>query len=252
MNFKALIVEDEVLSRDFLKNLLAEFCPQVEVIGAAATVEEAVSFINTRFPDIVFMDIEMQYGTGFDVLLKVSQRNFQVIFTTAYDHYAIKAIKFSAVDYLLKPISLEELQQAIARAVESLQQKNENNRLELLIKNLKRPAGEEFSISLSTSDGIEFIQLTSITRLEANGPYTTFFIKDSRKIMVSKHLKEYEILLSDHGFFRIHNSHVINLREVKKMIKTDGGYVIMSDEAMIAISPKKKEEFLQLMSQRLV
>jgi len=105
---------------------------------------------------------------------------------------------------------------------------------------------------LSTSEGIEFIQLSNITRLEANGPYTTFFIKDNRKIMVSRHLKEYEMLLTGHGFFRIHNSHIINLKEVKKMIKTDGGYVIMSDESMIAISPKKKEEFMQLMSRRLV
>jgi len=252
MTYKALIVEDEVLSRDFLKNLLAEFCPHITVTGTAGNVEEAVAFINTHLPDIVFMDIEMQSGTGFDVLLKVAQRNFRVIFTTAYDHYAIKAIRFSAVDYLLKPINLEELQQAVATAIESLRQKDADNKLELLMKNLQRPEGEDFSISLSTSEGIEFIQLSNITRLEANGPYTTFFIKDNRKIMVSRHLKEYEMLLTGHGFFRIHNSHIINLKEVKKMIKADGGYVIMSDESMIAISPKKKEEFMQLMSRRLV
>lgn len=252
MKYKALIVEDEMLSRELLKSLVEEFCPQLEVAGVAANVEEAVQFINTRFPDIVFMDVEMQAGTGFDVLLQVNQRNFRVIFTTAYDHYAIKAIRFSAVDYLLKPISLEELQEAVARAVDNLQQNAEGNKLELLIKNLRRPAGEDFSISLSTSEGIEFVQLAHIVRLEANGPYTTFFIKDNRKIMVSKHLKEYELLLAGHGFFRIHNSHIIHLKEVKKMVKTDGGYAIMSDESMIAISPKKKDEFMQLMGQRLV
>jgi two-component system LytT family response regulator len=250
MKYKALIVEDEVRSRDFLKNLVDEFCPQLIVEGAAANVEEAVAFINNRFPDIVFMDIEMQTGTGFDVLQQVKHRNFHVIFTTAYDHYAIKAIRFSAVDYLLKPINFEELQQAVAKAVENLEQKAAGNKIDLLIRNLRRPAGEDFSISLATSEGVEFIQLTSIIRLEANGPYTTFFMKDARKIMVSRNLKEYELLLTEHGYFRVHNSHIINLKEVRKMIKTDGGYAVMNDDSMIAISPKKKDEFISLMAER--
>jgi len=252
MKYKALIVEDEVRSRDFLRNLVEEFCPQLSVGGTASNVDEAVSLINAQSPDVVFMDIEMQTGTGFDVLQKVKDRDFHVIFTTAYDHYAIKAIKFSAVDYLLKPINLEELQLAVGKAVEGMEQEAENNKIELLIKNLRRPAGEDFSISLSTSDGVEFIQLSNILRLEANGPYTTFFMKDGSKIMVSKNLKEYEMLLTDHGFFRVHNSHMINLKQVRKMVKTDGGYAVMNDDSMIAISPKKKEEFVQLMSQRLV
>lgn len=252
MKYKALIVEDEVRSRDFLRSLVEEFCPQLSVDGTASNVEEAVMLINTISPDIVFMDIEMHTGTAFDILQQVKQRKFHLIFTTAYDHYAIKAIKFSAVDYLLKPISLEELQEAVAKAVGNLQQQADENKIDLLIKNLRRPAGEDFSISLSTSDGIEFIQLSTITRLEANGPYTTFFMKDGRKIMVSKNLKEYELLLTEHGFFRIHNSHVINLKEVRKMVKTDGGYAVMNDDSMIAISPKKKEEFISLMAQRLV
>ena len=249
---KAVIIEDELHSRNFLNNLVAEFCPQLTIAGMAASVEEAVALIQQTDPQIVFLDIEMQTGTGFDVLQQLQKRNFHVIFTTAYDHYAIKAIKFSAVDYLLKPINLEELQAAVAKAIESIEQKAGENKLELLIKNLRRPAGEDFSISLSTSDGVEFIQLSSIIRLEASGPYTTFFMKDNRKIMVSRNLKEYEMLLTDHGFFRVHNSHVINLKEVRKMIKTDGGYAVMNDDSMITISPKKKEEFMELMGQRLV
>lgn len=252
MKYKALIVEDEVRSRDFLRNLVEEFCPQLTVQDTASNVEEAVTRINAGSPDIVFMDIEMQTGTGFDVLQQVRQRNFHVIFTTAYDHYAVKAIRFSAVDYLLKPINLEELQEAVAKAIEAIQEKAENKKIELLIRNIQRPAGEDFSISLSTSEGIEFVQLSNILRLEANGPYTTFFMKDNTKIMVSKNLKEYELLLTDHGFFRVHNSHMINLKQVRKMVKTDGGYAVMNDDSMIAISPKKKEEFVQLMSQRLV
>jgi two-component system LytT family response regulator len=252
MRYKALIVEDELRSREFLKNLVSEFCPELEVTGTATNVDEAVAFINEQSPDIVFMDIEMQTGTGFDVLQRIQHRNFHVIFTTAYDHYAIKAIKFSAVDYLLKPINLEELQEAVKKAVQHIRQDADENRIELLIRNLRRPAGEDYSISLSTSEGVEFVQLGQIIRLEANGPYSTFFLKGDRKIMVSKNLKEYEILLSDHGFFRIHNSHIINLREVRKMVKTDGGYAVMNDNSMITISPKKKEEFISLMGQRLV
>lgn len=252
MKYKTLIVEDEVRSRDFLKSLIQEFCPELEVCGSAGNVEEAVTFINTHCLDIVFMDIEMQTGTGFDVLQQVKQRNFHVIFTTAYDHYAIKAIKFSAVDYLLKPINLEELQQAVTKAIENIHQKAEGNKLDLLIQNLKRPPGEDFSISLSTSEGVEFIQLANIIRLEANGPYTTFFMKEKRKIMVSKNLKEYELLLFDHGFFRVHNSHIISLKEVRKMIRTDGGYAVMNDDSQIAISPRKKDEFMELMGKRLV
>jgi two-component system, LytTR family, response regulator len=250
MKYKAVIVEDEIRSRDFLKNLVEEFCPQLNIEGTASNVEEAVALINSQSPDIVFMDIEMQTGTGFDVLQQVNRRDFHAIFTTAYDHYAIKAIKFSAVDYLLKPINLEELQQAVGKAVHNLEQKAESSKIDLLIRNLRRPAGEDFSISLSTSEGVEFIQLTNIIRLEANGPYTTFFMKDGRKVMVSKNLKEYEMLLTEHGYFRVHNSHMINLKEVRKMVKTDGGYAIMNDDSMIAISPKKKEEFISIMSER--
>ncbi|MBC7901902.1 MAG: response regulator transcription factor [Gemmatimonadaceae bacterium] len=250
MKHRAVIIEDEARARDFLKNLIAEFCPQISVEATAANVEEGVAIINSMNPAIVFMDIEMQTGTGFDVLEQVKERNFHVIFTTAYDHYAIKAIKFSAVDYLLKPINLEELQEAVVKAVNGIEQKAEGNKIEMLIRNLRRPAGEDFSISLSTSEGVEFIQLTNIIRLEANGPYTTFFMKDGRKIMVSRNLKEYETLLTEHGFFRLHNSHMINLKEVRKMIKTDGGYAIMNDGSNISISPKRKDEFILLMSER--
>ena len=252
MKYKSLIVEDEVLNRDFLKNLLKEFCPQIELAGTAKNVEEAVTFINEQKPDIVFLDIELQSGTGFDILQEVTEHNFQVIFTTAYDHYAIKAIRFSALDYLLKPINFEELQQAVAKAINNIELNAKDNKLEMLIKNLQRPKVDDFSISLSTSDGVEYVPLTQIIRLEAKGPYTTFFMKKGQQLMVCKNLKEYEMLLSDHGFFRLHNSYIVNLKEVKKMIKTDGGYAVMNDDSTIAISPKKRDQFIELMSQRLV
>ncbi|HZH36113.1 MAG TPA: LytTR family DNA-binding domain-containing protein [Flavisolibacter sp.] len=252
MQLKAIIVEDEVRSREFLKNLVEEYCPTVQVVAMAASVEEAIEAVNTRKPDLLFLDIELHTGTGFDVLQGVAYHNFSVIFTTAYDHYAVKAIKFSAVDYLLKPIDVDELQAAVQKVSEKMQNNTSQQTLQLLLKNLQKPADTDFSITLATSEGLEFVPLQQIIRLEASGPYTHFYMKGGKKIMVSKNLKEYELLLGDHQFFRVHNSHIINMKEVKRMIKTDGGYAVMNDDSMITISPKKKDEFMQQMAQRLV
>jgi two-component system LytT family response regulator len=252
MELKALIVEDELRSREFLRNLLEEFCPQVKIIGLAATVEEAVQQINQLQPSLIFLDIEMQTGTGFDILQQIRQYNFHVIFTTAFDHYAIRAIKFSAADYLLKPIDVEELQQAVQKVQEKIDSNTSRQTMQMLLQNLQRSGSNDFSIALSTSDGLEFVPLHQIIRLEASGPYTSFFLKEGKKIVVSKNLKEYELLLGDHHFFRVHNSHIINLKEVRKMVRTDGGYAIMNDDSTIAISPKKKDEFMLLMAKRTV
>ena len=249
---KAIIVEDELHSRQFLKNLVTEYCPELNLVALASDVEEGVAAIKEHKPDIVFLDIEMQTGTGFDLLLQFPAPEFEVIFTTAYDHYAIKAIKFSAIDYLLKPIEIEELQQAVKKITDKKAMNGSQQALQMLLKNLQAPPKEDPSITLATSEGLEFIPLQQIIRIEASGPYSYFFLKNNKKIMVSRNLKEYEVMLSDHGFFRAHNSHIINIREVKRMVKTDGGYAVMSDDSKISISPKKKDEFMQQMSQRLV
>ncbi|MDF2190381.1 LytTR family DNA-binding domain-containing protein [Paraflavitalea sp. CAU 1676] len=252
MKYKAVIVEDESMNSDFLQHLLVEFCPEIALAGTAAVLEDAVALIDRQQPQVVFMDIELQTATGFDVLQQVKHRDFEIIFTTAFDHYAIQAIKVSAIDYLLKPINFEELQTAVSKALERLQDREKDHKLELLMKNIKRPSGEDFSISLSTSEGVEFVPLSQIMRLEAKGPYTTFFMKGGGHLMVCKNLKEYELLLTDHGFFRLHNSYMVNMKEVKKLVKADGGYAVMNDGTMIAISPRKKDEFMTLMAQRLV
>lgn len=246
--YKAIIVEDEVHSRELLKNMVAMYCKDITVVATAAAVQEGVDVIKNHLPDLVFLDIEMQTGTGFDLLQQFPQAAFDVIFTTAYDHYAVKAIKFSAVDYLLKPIDADELKEAVEKVI----QKKRNNlgpaALHSLLNNLRAPSGGMQTITLSTSEGLEFISLPDIVHIEANGPYSIFYLKQGKKIMVSKNLKEYEMLLSEYHFLRIHNSHIINIREVKKMLKTDGGYAIMSDGSQIIISPKKKDEFLKLMT----
>lgn len=250
--YKAIIVEDELHAREFLKNIVNSYCSDLALVALAGSVEEAAAAIKLHQPDLVFLDIEMQTGTGFDLLQQFPQPSFDVIFTTAYDHYAIRAIKFSAVDYLLKPIDIDELQQSVAKVIEKKKNSTGQQALQLLLKNLQNPQQSEQSITLSTSDGLEFIALKDIIRIEASGPYSHFFLKDKKKIIVSRNLKEYETLLTDHGFFRVHNSHIINIREVKRMIKTDGGYAVMSDDSNISISPKKKDEFFEMIGQRMV
>lgn len=248
MSLKAIIVEDEKRSRETLKNLLEEFCVDVLVIETAASVEEAVAKITELHPDVVFLDIELQTGTGFDVLSQLREINFEVIFTTAFEQYAIKAVKFSSLDYLLKPIDLEELQKSIEKAKKKKNQEVYKKQLETLMLNLKQQHPKLNKICLSTADGFEFINTADILYCKAEGSYTTFILNDNSKLLVSKHLKEYESLLVEQQFMRVHNSFLINLNEVKKFVKSDGGYIIMNNNDAVSISRAKKEDFLELMN----
>ncbi|MBC7920378.1 MAG: response regulator transcription factor [Ferruginibacter sp.] len=245
----AVIIEDELHSREFLKNVLAELFPDLPIVGVAESVPAGVALIERTRPDLVFLDIEMQSGTGFDLLQQLPQRNFDVIFTTAYDHYALRAIKFSAVDYLLKPIDLDELRVAVLK-VRDQRGRQTGAALEMLLANLRQPESEPQTITLATSDGLEFVPLSQVVRLEAAGAYTTFFLRDGKKIMVSKNLKEYEQLLPEKHFFRVHNSHIVNLNEVKRLLRTDGGCAVLNDGSQVLISPKKKDEFVRLLTNR--
>ena len=272
-----VIIEDEIRSRETLKSLLTEFCDDVNVLGMAGAVGDAVDLIKKVKPELIFLDIELQTGTGFDVLNQIEDiktspclelniqkdefqtgtgfdvlnqiedRNFDVIFTTAFEQYAIKAIKFSSLDYLLKPIDIDELQEALDKAKERKDTTSTSQQLNLLLKNVENKPNQRKKICLSTSDGLEFIDIENICYCEANGSYTNFTIKPDKKLMVSKNLKEYENLLSDHSFMRVHNSYLINLNEVKKFVKSEGGYILMNDDKQVAISQSKREEFLERM-----
>lgn len=249
MDLKAIIVEDETHSRETLKNLLEKFCEGVEVIGLAASVKEALDLISKTKPDVVFMDIELQSGTGFDILTQLPEINFEVIFTTAFDQYAIKAVKFSSLDYLLKPIDLEELQEAIEKAKKAKNMLEYNRQLKTLLQNINQPRLSK--ICLATTDGFEFINTNEILYCEAGGSYTTFVLVNGKKLLVSKHLKEYENMLTDQHFMRVHNSYLINLKEVKKYVKADGGYIVMNNDDIVSISRGKKEAFLEAMQNSL-
>jgi two-component system, LytTR family, response regulator len=243
---KAVIVEDEMHNREALRNLLIEFCEDVEVAGVAASVTEAVEIIRKTKPNVIFLDIELQLGTGFDVLAQITDLDLDVIFTTAFEHYAIKAIKFSSLDYLLKPIDVDELQNAVAKARTRIHESTHKQQLDILLSNLSAKGMKK--ICLATADRIEFVRVEEIIMCEANGSYTNVYMKDKRKIMVSKHLKEYETLLGDENFMRVHNSFLINLNEVKQFVKSEGGYILMNDNQQVSISPKKRDEFFARMN----
>ena len=243
---KVVIVEDEKHSRETLRNLLLEFCADVDVVGTAGSVTEGVEVIKNTNPDVVFLDIELQTGTGFDVLAQLKNLNFDVVFTTAYEHYAIRAIKFSSLDYLLKPIDIEELQDAVQKARNRQSEFAHKRQLELLLSNVGDKGMHR--ICLATSDRLEFVNVDEILVCEASGSYTNVYLKGDRKIMVSKHLKEYENLLNEEQFMRVHNSFLINLKEVKQFVKSEGGYILMNDERQVSISPKKRDEFFERMN----
>ena len=239
-------MEDEVHSREALKNLLLEFCEGVEIVGLASDVASAVSSIKETSPDLIFLDVELQTGTGFDVLDQVGDIHFDIVFTTAFEQYAVKAIKLSSIDYLLKPIDIEELQRAVEKAKEKQDEGIQKRKLEALMSNLGSSGKKK--ICLATNEGIEFINILDIMYCEANGSYTNFYLTNGTTILVSKNLKEYETVLSDQNFMRVHNSFLINLGEVKKFVKSEGGYILMKNNAQISISQKKRDEFIERMT----
>ena len=247
MVLKAIIIEDEKHSRETLKSMLEEFCKGVEVIAMAGTVDEAVRVLSVYSPDIVFLDIELQSGVGFDVLERIKEPNFEIIFTTAFEKYAIKAIKFSSLDYLLKPIDLSELQQAVNKARSNMDTNIYREQLDNLMQNISRGNMRPDKICLATTTGMEFIEIKDVIACKADGSYTCFMMDNGEVPMVSKHLKEYEQMLAEYNFMRVHNSYLINLRKVKKYVKSDGGYLIMENDLQVNISPRKKEDLIEAM-----
>ena len=246
---RSIIVDDEQKSRESLKILLEDFCENVTVSALCQNVAEGIQAIKQHQPDVVFLDIQMQRETGFDLLNQINSIDFEVIFTTAHSEYAIKAFKFSAIDYLLKPIDVDDLQKALLK-VEHKQNQNISGRLEHLIQNLRTNTPENYKLALPTSDGLVFIQLNSILYCEASSNYTIIYTNNN-KYIVSRTLKQYEDLLGEHKFFRIHNSYLINLNVVKKYIRGDGGYVVLDNDVSLDVSKRKKDACLSRISTRV-
>ena len=238
---RTIIVEDEPNNIIALQKTLEIYCLEVEVVAVAENVKAGIEAIEKHEPDLVFLDIEMPDGTGFDLLKNFNKVHFQVIFVTAFNQYAIKAFQFSAIDYILKPINPELLIQAVHKV--SSNPKYED--LEKIIENLLDNRDQIESLALPTFEGIHIEKLNNILYCESENNYTIFYLKDGSKIMVSRTLKEYETILSENNFFRIHQSYLINLAEVKKYTKGDGGYVNLSNNKMLDVSRRRKQAFLK-------
>ncbi|HET6722993.1 MAG TPA: LytTR family DNA-binding domain-containing protein [Chitinophagaceae bacterium] len=245
---RTVVIEDEGDSRKMLLELLHEHCRQINIVAEADSVKSGLKAIAEQKPQLVFLDIELKAETSFEILAQVPEIDFELIFTTAIDQYALKAIKFCEIDYLLKPIDLSELQITVAKAEKRLNPEYLNKNLEALLNNIKSASQNNHRIALSGPAGLVFVNVRDIIYCESSGPYTKFIFEQADKIVTSSHLKEYEDLLSGYGFFRINKSYLVNLREIKKYIRGDGGQLIMSDGATLNVSKQRKESFLRIYS----
>jgi len=243
---RALIVDDEKNARDVLRMQLEQYCPEVEIIGQASGGEEGIALIRQLHPELVFLDIEMPGINGFDVLRETSRIPYQVIFTTAYDQFAIRAFKFSAIDYLLKPIDIEELKTALHKFRKS-DADLMSTRMNSLFEMLASRQNEKDWISIPAGEGFEIVRYMDIVRCESDSNYTDIILASGKKIKLAKTLKEVELQLPSNQFFRLHHSHLVNINHISKYYKTDGGYVEMTDGSQINISRSRKEEFFELM-----
>lgn len=240
----AIIIDDELKGRKLLEVLIEKHCPMVNIIGQASSAKEGKELIEQLNPDLVFLDVEMPGGSGFDLLNQLNEVNFSLIFTTAFNQYAIKAIKFSAVDYLLKPIDEEELVKAVNKVVKKEKSRDITDEVKNMIQHYQKPQSLNNKIALSTMEGLEFVEIDKIIRCEADSKYTFVYVKDKKKLHVTKNLKEFEELLNEYNFFRIHHSHLVNLSYITKYHKGRGGYVVLEDGSTIGVSQRKKEDFL--------
>jgi two-component system LytT family response regulator len=241
---KAIIVDDEPYCCETLATLLERYCPQVTVAAICYSGKEALTAIKEQQPQILFLDIEMPQMNGFELLERLPEIGFELIFTTSYDQYAIKAFHFSALDYLLKPIDREELQKAVQKVMQRLQ-KPLPQQLEILLQKINHPTSAIQKIALPTMEGLQMIATDSIIRCESDSNYTIFFLKNKQKLIVSRTLKEVEEMLEEHAFLRVHNSYLVNLNEVSKYVRGEGGYLVMSDDSSVDVSRSKKEMLLK-------
>jgi two-component system LytT family response regulator len=251
---KAAIIDDEERSRNVLLSLVKEYCPQVKVVGSAGNAAEGFELISSTRPDIIFLDIEMPGENGFDLLEKFSDPSFQVIFTTAYDQYAIKAIKFSALEYLLKPINIEELRAALEK-YENHRHKaefaiNNSQKIKALSDNLRQNTSRFSKLAIATMEGYDFIETSDIIWMQASEFYTVFHLTGKKTLVSSQTLKRYEELLEDGTFFRSHHTYLINMDHITKYFKGKNPYVIMSDGAEIPIAFRRKDEFIEMLGRK--
>ncbi|MEJ7559361.1 MAG: LytTR family DNA-binding domain-containing protein [Pedobacter sp.] len=238
---KAIIVDDEPANIINLTVLLNKYCPQVDIVGAANNNQDALSLFELQKPHLIFLDIQLDNDSGFNLLKLLPKKDFEVIFVTAYDNYGIQAIKFAALDYILKPVDIDELVSAVNKAETKLKEK-QTMQLEFLMNHIKRDHTVPLKIALPQQKEIIYVLLNNIVRCEAEGTYTFFYLQSGEKILVSKVLKEYSELLENNGFIRTHQSHLINLTFVKSWLKEDGGMLLLETGEKIPVSRPHKDK----------
>jgi two-component system LytT family response regulator len=242
---KAIIIDDIQQARVTLKKDLEVYAKDVEVIGEANGVVEGAKLLRAQQPDVLFLDIQMQDGSGFDLLDILKDIPFKIIFITASDAHAIKAFRYAAIDYLLKPVDPDELTAALAKFRE--QKLNENEKYKLLNDSLKNNQRVHERLALHTQDKIFIVNISDIIRCESNVNYTEFYFTNAQKLLVTRTLKDFEDLLSDQGFYRVHQSHLVNTKYIKEFIKTDGGYLLMNDGGNVPVSSRKRPEVIKML-----
>ena len=245
---KALIVDDEEDSRVSLRTYLNHFCDFVDIVGEADGVESGLEAIKTHKPDLVFLDVRLSPGSGFDILQEVSEIDFEVIFITAYDEYAVKAIRFSALDYLLKPVDIDELVQAVQKVYDKQKESSQDTlRYDIFKENLNAINEQYGRIVLPTLEGFMVVEVKSIIRCEADRNYTHFLFEGGKKVVIPRTLKVYDELLENLGFFRVHQSHLVNLQQVSEYRRRKkGGIAILKDRTEIPVSESRKDSFMDL------
>lgn len=241
MKYTALIVDDELNGSESLSLLLNMYCPQIEIISIVDNVDDAVMTIISKNPEIVFMDIEMPSGSGFEVVERSKHIQYQLIFTTAYENHAIKAIRSKAIDYLLKPICVEDLIKAVNEAIEKIDS-HHTDYISIIKNNSSKPSNSK--IAIPCSEGLIFVETDKISRIEADSNYTHLILNDGSKITACKTLKDIETMLDPEIFFRVHNTHLVNLKKIEKYLKGDGGFVVLTDGALVPVSRAQKLSFL--------
>lgn len=244
MTIQTIVIEDEEKSMHVICDLIQQFAADLALSGTSDSVEKSVQLIESQAPQLVILDIQIADGTGFDVLRKLSSRNFELICITAYDNYAVEAFRFAAIDYLLKPIGIPEFKEAVDRARKRILEKNKQQHMDTLLYNLALQGGQDRKLCIATLNGCEFIDLKEIVWCNAEGTYTAFHLANNVKLISSRHLGFYEDLLCANNFCRIHNTSIINLRFIKSYIKGKNGYVIMANGARLEIAQRRKGDFL--------
>jgi two-component system LytT family response regulator len=245
---RSLIIDDEIHCSDGLRWQITQYCPEIEIVGVCNDPEKAIPLIQELRPELVFLDVIMPGITGFEMLEKIPAIDFEIIFTTAFDQYAIRAIRLGALDYLVKPVDKDELRQAVDKLLQS--KKNDSlNQITALLTHIRKSNDQSFQkVALPTLHGYELVSLQSIVVCESNSNYTNIQLNDGKRLLISRTLKEIEELLDMPNFFRVHNSFLVNLQYAVRYIKGEGGSLVLSNEITVPVSRAKKEELLKLIT----